>query len=319
MTSTSWNRSRTPSTAEQSAALRRAIRKRAGTRPRRRGPRAPRALREAGVFARKALGQHFLTSARVLRRIADAVELAPDETVIEIGAGLGGLTAELATRARRVIAIELDDALAAYLRGRFAGTNVVVVHGDALVLNPAELFARAGASGPYVVTGNLPYNIAQPLLRHYLEARPQPRRLVVMVQAEVAESIVARPGEMSLLSVSVQLYGEPRLLFRVAPSVFYPPPKVRSAVVRVDVAVGLRAPVDDVEAFFHVVRAGFGTKRKQLRNALAHGLRIDTATAAELLAAAGIDPTLRPQALPLDSWAALTRAWIARGRPEGQR
>ena len=318
MTSTSWRRSRTPSTAEKPAALRRAKRHRPATSSRRRrGPRAPRELREAGVPARKALGQHFLTSARILCRIADAAEPASDETVIEIGAGLGGLTAELASRARRVIAIELDEALADYLRGRFAGTNVVVVQGDALALRPADLLAQAGASAPYIVAGNLPYNIAQPLLRHYLEAQPKPARLVVMVQAEVAASIVAKPGEMSLLGVSVQLYGEPRLLFRVPPSAFYPPPKVRSAVVRIDVAPALRAPEDDVEAFFHVVRAGFGTKRKQLRNALAHGLRIDTTTAAELLAVAGIDPTLRPQALPLKAWAALTKAWIAHGRPEG--
>ena len=320
LTSTSWDRSRTPSPAEKSAALRRATRNRSSARPRRRrGPRAPRELREAGVPARKALGQHFLINTRILRRIADAAELSPDETVIEIGAGLGGLSAELAARAGRVIAIELDEALADYLRQRFAGTHVLIVQGDALALQPAEVLARADASTPYVVVGNLPYNIAQPLLRHYLEAQQQPTRLVVMVQAEVAESIVARPGEMSLLSVSVQLYGEPRLLFRVPPSAFYPPPKVRSAVVRIDVAPRLRAPVDDVEAFFRVVRAGFGTKRKQLRNALAHGLRIDTATAAELLAAAGIDPTLRAQSLPLEAWAALARAWIARGRPEGER
>ena len=124
---------------------------------------------------------------------------------------------------------------------------------------------------------------------------------------------------MSLLAISVQLYGEPRLLFRVPPSAFYPPPKVRSAVVRIDVAPQPRAQVDDIEAFFRVARAGFGTRRKQLRNALAHGLRIDPAAAAELLAAAGIDPSLRAQALSLDDWAALTRAWVAAGWPEGER
>ncbi len=238
--------------------------------------------------------------------------------MIEIGAGLGGLTAELSSRAGRVIAIELDEALAKHLRQRFAGTNVTIVQGDALELEPAALLAQTAASGPYAVAGNLPYNVAQPLLRHYLEARAKPRRLVVMVQAEVAGSIVAKPGDMTLLAVSVQLYGQPKLLFRVPPSAFYPPPKVRSAVVRIDVTPALRAPVDDIEAFFRVARAGFGTKRKQLRNALANGLRVDSATAAELLASAGVDPTLRPQALPLESWAALTDAWIAHGRPEGK-
>ena len=219
-----------------------------------------------------------------------------------MGAGLGGLTAELAARAGRVVAIELDEALAAHLQRRFADTNVAVLQGDALTLPPAEALARGGATA---------------LLRHFLEARPAPQRLVVMVQAEVAESIVAAPGDMSLLSVSVQLYGEPRILFRVPPSAFYPPPKVRSAVLRIDVASQLRAPVEDSEALFRVARAGFGTRRKQLRNALAHGLRIDPATASDLLAAADIDPALRAQALALEDWAALARAWTERGRPEG--
>lgn len=242
--------------------------------------------------------------------------MAPGETVIEVGAGLGALTAELAARARRVIAIELDEALAAYLRRRFEGTNVAVLQGDALALAPADVLVRAGARAPYVVAGNLPYYAAQPLLRRFLEAQPKPRRLVVMVQAEVAESMVAGPGRMSLLGVSVQLYGEPRLLFRVPPSAFYPPPKVRSAVVRVNVAPALRAPVTDVDAFFQVARAGFSAPRKQLRNALARGLGIEPAAAADLLAAAGIDPTLRAQALGLADWSALARAWVERGGPE---
>jgi 16S rRNA (adenine1518-N6/adenine1519-N6)-dimethyltransferase len=280
--------------------------------------RAPRELREAGISARKALGQHFLTSARTLRRIADAAGPSAGQTVIEVGAGLGGLTAELAARAGRVVAIELDEALAGYLRRRLAGTNVFVLQSDALAVSPAQALAEAGASGPYVVAGNLPYNIAQPLLRHFLEAQPPPERLVVMVQAEVAESIVAGPGQMTLLGISVQLYGEPRILFRVPPSAFYPPPKVRSAVVRIEMAPRPRVPVEDIDAFFRVVRAGFGTRRKQLRNALAHGLQIEPATAAGLLAAADIDPTLRAQALPLEAWASLTRAWVECGRPEGR-
>ena len=290
--------------------------------PRRRRPgRAapPPELRQAGLSPRKALGQHFLISGRVLRRIADAADLTPEMPIIEIGPGLGGLTAELSARAGRVIAVELDEALAEYLRRRFADTNVLVLQGDALAIDPGEALAQAGAAPPYVAAGNLPYYAAQPLLRRFLEAQPPPERLVVMVQAEVAESIVAQPGELSLLGVSVQLYGAPRLLFRVPPSAFYPPPKVRSAVVRIDVSPGLRADVPDVEAFFRVVRAGFSTKRKQLRNALANGLGIAPVAAADLLAAAGIEPTLRAQALSLAQWATLTRAWLAAGRPEGER
>lgn len=251
------------------------------------------------------------------RRIAEAVEPRRGETVIEIGAGLGGLTAELAKRAERVVAIELDERLAEELRRRFDGTNVTVVQGDALEIAPHDALAVAGASGPYAIAGNLPYAIAQPLLRHFLEAQPRPRRLVVMVQAEVARSIVARPPDMSLLGVSVQLYGQSRVLFRVPPSAFYPPPNVRSAVVRIEVSPHLRADVDDTGAFFRVVRAGFATRRKQLRNGLANGLRIEPSLATELLDAAAIDPTLRPQALSVDQWATLARAWAERGRPEG--
>jgi 16S rRNA (adenine1518-N6/adenine1519-N6)-dimethyltransferase len=238
-----------------------------------------------------------------------------DETVIEIGAGLGALTSELAAHAKRVIAVELDDALATYLRGRFEGENVTVVQADALQVEPAWLLVKAGARPPYVVAGNLPYNVAQPILRHFLEAQPAPGRLVVMVQAEVAESIAAKPGSMSLLSVAVQLYGEPRLLFRVPASAFYPPPKVQSAVVRIDVPSRLRADVEDVDAFFRLVRAGFGTRRKQLRNALATGLGVGVSTAAELLAAGSVDARRRAQELSLEEWALLARAWVAAGRP----
>jgi 16S rRNA (adenine1518-N6/adenine1519-N6)-dimethyltransferase len=239
--------------------------------------------------------------------------------VIEIGAGLGDLTAQLSQRAARVIAIELDDTLAERLRARFAGTNVFVLHADALELSPSHVLATAHAEPPYVVAGNLPYNVAQPLLRRYLEAEPKPDRMVVMVQAEVAESIVARPGRMGVLSVAVQLYGEAELLFRVPASAFYPPPKVQSAVVRIAVAPELRVPVQDVEAFFHVVRAGFGTKRKQIRNALANGLRIDAAVAGTILSRAGIQYTKRAQELTLDDWAALAKAWDVLGRPAGAR
>ncbi|MEX2157793.1 MAG: 16S rRNA (adenine(1518)-N(6)/adenine(1519)-N(6))-dimethyltransferase RsmA [Dehalococcoidia bacterium] len=276
-------------------------------------PRPPRELREAGLAPKKSLGQHFLVDPRALRRIANACELDGETDILEIGPGLGGLTAELASRARRVVAIELDDALAAYLKQRYAGTNVSIINGDALDIDSAQLPLEAGQ---YVVAGNLPYSVAQPLLRHFLESKSKPKRIVAMVQAEVAESIVAQPGEMSLLGVSVQLFGEPRLLFRLAPAAFYPPPRVRSAVVCIEVSARPRVDVD-TETFFRVVRAGFSTKRKQLRNALANGLAIDGAVASGVLSRAGVEPTLRAQALGLEQWASIARAWTQLGKPEG--
>lgn len=272
-----------------------------------------------GFTPRKSLGQHFLTDERILRRIAEAAELTRADTVIEIGAGPGGLTAELAARARHVVAVELDERLCAHLEDRFHGTNVTVVQGNALDLDPAELLPPDRDDDAYTLAGNLPYYITQPLIRHYLEAVPAPRRMTLMMQREVARSIAAQPGEMSLLSVSVQLYGEPAILFDVPARAFSPPPNVESSVVRIDVPGGLRAPVTNREAFFRVARAGFSSRRKQLRNALANGLQIDPAAAGDLLAAAGIDATLRPQALPLEAWAAITAAWVAAGRPERTR
>lgn len=276
-------------------------------------PRPPRELREAGLVPKKSLGQHFLVDPRALRRIANACELDGETDVLEIGPGLGGLTAELASRARRVVAIELDDALSAYLKQRYTGTNVSVINADALDIDFAQLQLEAGQ---YVIAGNLPYSIAQPLLRHFLESQTKPKRIVAMVQAEVAESIVAKPGEMSLLGVSVRLFGEPRLLFRLAPSAFYPPPRVRSAVVCIEVPPQPRVAVD-TEAFFRVVRAGFSTKRKQLRNALANGLAIDGAVASDVLLRAGVEPTLRAQALELEQWASIARAWTELGALKG--
>jgi 16S rRNA (adenine1518-N6/adenine1519-N6)-dimethyltransferase len=161
------------------------------------------------------------------------------------------------------------------------------------------------------VVANLPYNIAALVLRRLLEARTPPRRLVVMVQREVAGAIIARPGSMSLLSVATQVYAETTLVMHVAPGAFSPPPKVQSSVVRIDVAPQPRVDVP-LDAFFRIVRAGFGNPRKQLRNSLSFGLHVKQDVVDEALARAGIDVTLRPQVLSLDDWAAITRAWLTR-------
>lgn len=265
---------------------------------------------------RKRLGQHFLTDRNLLRRIADAAGIRRGDTVVEVGAGRGDLTDELAQRAGAVIAVELDDALAELLRRRFDGRNVRVVHADVLALSPAELLRAGGASGPYIVVGNLPFYIASAVVRHFLEGDVRPERLVVTVQREVADHMTARPGAMTLLSVAVQAYGGARRLFTIPPGAFHPRPKVYSAVVRIDVApeprVGL--PRERMQDFFHIVRAGFGTPRKRIRNSLALGLGVDPAEAEALLRRAGVDPSRRPGELSLEDWAALTRVWLERRR-----
>jgi 16S rRNA (adenine1518-N6/adenine1519-N6)-dimethyltransferase len=273
----------------------------------------------ATVRPRKSLGQHFLTDRRVLQRILAAAGLSPADTVIEVGAGKGVLTRALAAAAGRVIAVEIDEGLCEHLRHRLAAyPNIEPVCGDILSLPPNELLARGQASPPYVVVANLPYYIASAVLRHFLESAQPPARMIVMVQAEVGQSIAAPPGRMSLLSVSVQFYAQARVLFYVPPRSFRPPPKVRSAVIRLDVRPQPAVAVDDRQAFFQLVQAGFAAPRKQLRNALALGLGIDPPSARSLLDTANIDASRRAQTLTLDEWGQLYRAWREDGRPSRQ-
>ena len=263
-------------------------------------------LRRHGLLARKTLGQHFLVDEAALDRVVAAAGLGPGDTVVEVGPGLGFLTERLATRAGRVIAVELDERLAAILETTFRDSpKVQIVRGDVLRLPPARL---AGTSR-YKVVANLPYYITSAVMRHFLEAPPRPELMVVTVQKEVAEQIAAPPGRMSLLSVSVQLYGEPEVVAAVPASAFYPPPEVESAVLKVKVFATPRVPVGDGTGFFAVVRAGFSAARKQLGNSLAQGLGLPKEQALALLAAAGIDPRRRAETLALEEWARLWRAY----------
>lgn len=248
----------------------------------------------------------------LLNRIVDAAELTAEDAVVEVGPGLGALTDVLAHRAASIIAVEVDRDLIAPLRTRFGTShNVTIIEADVLETNPSALLLRAGAQAPYVVVANLPYNIAAPVIRSFLEAELKPRRLVVMVQMEVAEAIVARPGSMGLLSVATQLYADARIVMKIAPGAFTPPPKVRSAVVRIDPLSRPRVDVP-VDAFFRVVRAGFGNPRKQLRNSLSFGLHVKQEVIDAVTADAGADATVRPQTLSIAEWESITRAWLMR-------
>ena len=261
-------------------------------------------LRELGLRPRKGLGQNFLVDRSVLPKIVAAAEVGPQDTVIEVGPGLGVLTERLAATAGRVIAVELDDALADALKKRFAGQpNVQVVHGDVLNLSPADLIGSGDSR--YKVVANLPYYITSAVLRHFLEAEARPALMVVMVQLEVAQRIVARPPDMSLLSVAVQFYGRARIVARVPPGAFYPAPKVDSAILRIDVYDKPAVEVANKEWFFHVVQAGFGQRRKQLVNSLSAGLDIDKGRASAALQSCVLSPTLRAEALSLEDWACL--------------
>lgn len=265
----------------------------------------PALLKRHGLWARKSLGQHFLLDNAALDRIVAAAELTPADMVVEIGPGPGPLTRKLADAAGRVIAVELDERMVDLLRAEvMPGRAVEVVQGDILQTDLRELVTSRGATS-YKVVANLPYYITSAVLRHILEASLLPTRVVVLVQREVAERIVARPPGMSLLAVSVQLFGAPRIVARVPAGAFYPPPKVDSAIVRIDVYPQPAEGVTDVAGFFTVVRAGFGQKRKQLRNSLSQGLRRPAADIDAVLRAASIDPTRRAETLTLADWARL--------------
>jgi 16S rRNA (adenine1518-N6/adenine1519-N6)-dimethyltransferase len=257
----------------------------------------------------KGLGQNFLIDPAALEKIVAAAGLTPDDAVLEVGAGLGTLTRRLAQEAGRVVAVELDQRLIPVLDSVLAGLdNVTLVQGDILALDPAALFQPPISNLQYKVVANLPYYITSAVLRHLLEAALKPQRMVLTVQREVAERIVAKPGQMSLLAVSVQFYGQPRLLFRLKPGSFYPSPEVESAVMRVDLHPTPPVPVEETAAFFRVVRAGFAQRRKQLRNTLAAGLRQPPEEVADRLREVGVDPRQRAEALSLEEWGRVARA-----------
>lgn len=238
-----------------------------------------------------------------MQRIADAAGISVEDTVIEVGPGRGALTDELAKRASQLIAVEVDPALAESLAEKRRGdANVAVVEGDVLEMTVEEMLNRGGGGLPYVVVGNLPYFIGSAIVRKFLQSPIKPERLIVMLQAEVAERIAAPPGKMSYLSVEMQVMAETKLLFRIPARAFRPPPKVQSAVVRLDVRDSPDVEVDDMAAYLRVVAAGFAAPRKRLRNSLAVGLRIEAPEAAAILADAAVDGDQRPQMLTLENW-----------------
>ena len=260
--------------------------------------------------ARKSLGQNWLIDRAALNRISKAAQITDDETVIEIGAGTGLLTGLLAERARRLIAVEVDEALAARLGEGFATNDTVrVLERDVLETTPEELLMAGDGRVPYVVVGNLPYFIGTAIIRRFLYAQIRPRWLIVTLQAEVAERIAAPPGRMSYLSVEMQTLASARLLFYLPPRAFKPAPKVRSAVVRLDVLDTGEVEVDDRKAFLALARAGFAAPRKQLRNSLAVGLRIQASEADAMLSRAGVDREQRPASLTLADWQEVYFAW----------
>ena len=266
---------------------------------------------------RKSLGQHFLVDDRILDRILAAADLTAEDVALEIGPGRGALTRRLLSQAAQVVAVELDDNLAAALPGRLGNPpNLTVVAADARTVDIGSLVGggvnqERGDRPAYKVVANLPYYAANPIIRRFLESEWRPRLMVLMLQREVADSMTAVPGKMSLLSVATQYYATPRPVCAVPPGAFRPVPKVTSAVVRLDLRERPAVAVSDTEAFFDLVRAGFSAPRKQLRNSLSHGLGLPGGTVGELLDAGGVDGRRRAETLAIEEWAAVYTAWEA--------
>jgi len=263
-------------------------------------------LRQYGLWATKSLGQNFLEDPEWLKQIATAAEIRGTDVVLEIGPGLGSLTPYLALMAHEVVAVELDRKFTPILRKLFKPYhNIRLIEGDILALPPMSL----GLPQRYVVAANIPYNITSALLRHLLSAEPRPRRMVLTVQEEVAARLCSKPPDMSLLSLSVQVYGEPSIVARIPAEAFYPAPKVDSAVVRIEIHDAPVIQSDLLPVFFDLIKAGFSQKRKTMRNALSGGMRIAPAAAGEFLLKAGIDPMRRAETLSLGEWEMLSRGW----------
>jgi 16S rRNA (adenine1518-N6/adenine1519-N6)-dimethyltransferase len=257
---------------------------------------------------KKRFGQHFLTDPRLLGRIADAVQATRDDVVIEIGPGRGALTAQLLERAGTVIAIEVDRDLAPLLAERWKDEpRFRLVEGDVL---QQDLGALAG--GPYLLAGNVPYNITTPILFHAMR-RPRPARAIYLVQREVADRIVAPAGSEAYgaLSVNVQALARAELLFGVAARAFSPPPKVESAVVRLIPRDDPVVSADEEEPYRLLVQGAFGLRRKQLRRVVRTLWSLDAEAADAVLARAGLDGELRPEVLTPEHFAALLRARVA--------
>ena len=249
----------------------------------------------------KSLGQHWLKDRDVLSHIADCAELTHDDIVLEIGPGLGTLTSELLRRSKKVVAVEFDQELARKLPSQFHGTNLEVITSDILSFDLTTLPEN------YAVVANVPYYITSKIVQLLMTASNKPRIAVLLVQKEVAERLAARPGKMSILAVSAQLFADVTLGDVVKAALFTPPPKVDSQVVILRTRTTPFLTDVSESDFFKVVKAGFSSKRKKLRSSLSGGLAISKLDVEILLEKAGINPDSRAEALTLDEWVQLVR------------
>ena len=263
-------------------------------------------LKRYGIQPKKSLGQNFLVEPAGLMKVINAAVLTGSEEVLEIGAGLGSLTYLLAQNSAFVTAVEIDRCMLEPLAEALKSfSNVRIVPGDILELDPANLVKQEN----YVVVANIPYYITSAIIRHLLEATLKPSRVILTIQKEVAQRIVARDGKMSLLSLSVFVFGEPEIAGIIPAGSFFPAPDVDSAVLRIRLHPEPLIPAAKLDQFFKLAHAGFGQKRKTLRNSLSAGLSLSTGEVEAMLLKAAIQPSRRAETLSVAEWAKLLESF----------
>lgn len=269
----------------------------------------PRLLRKYGLHPDKRLGQVFLVDPVALQQVVVVANITSSDVVLEIGPGLGSLTRYLAARGGSIIAVELDENLIEPLKHVINSfNNVQVVRGDILELDLSQIILAQ----EYLIVANIPYYITSAVIRHLLSSRIRPKCIVLTVQQEVAIRICATPGNLSLLALSVQVFGRPQLIAHIPAGAFYPPPEVDSAVLRIELFPEPLIPSAQLDAFFRLAKAGFSQKRKTIRNSLAGGLALKPDEVEQLLLAANIEPRRRAESLSLEEWGKLTSIFVTR-------
>jgi 16S rRNA (adenine1518-N6/adenine1519-N6)-dimethyltransferase len=266
-------------------------------------------------YAKKAYGQNFIVNPGICPKMVDAAGVNHQFGVLEIGPGLGALTLEIAKRAKKVVAVEIDRQLILELQTRLVDVhNVDIVEGDILKLDLHRLLARHFSDMPVMVMGNLPYYITSPILMKLLEERLTERSVTVMVQREAARRLCAQPGtrQSGAITLSVHYYSVPRILFDVSPGSFFPKPKVTSSVIKLDVRESPAVSPGDERHMFAVVKAAFGQRRKTAVNAISAGMGLDKARVRDAIASMGLDTEIRPERLSLAQFAALSDALLGK-------
>ncbi|MHB8807763.1 MAG: 16S rRNA (adenine(1518)-N(6)/adenine(1519)-N(6))-dimethyltransferase RsmA [Anaerolineaceae bacterium] len=265
-------------------------------------------LKEYRLTPKKDLGQNFLVDGNILTRMVALAEITENSTVLEIGAGLGSLTFFLAQTAKQVTAVEVDKDLLPIAKKILADfSNVTLIAGDILAVDLHTLHLPDG----YTVVANIPYYITSAIIRKLLTASEKPTRMVLTMQEEVAERICAQPGKLSLLALSVQVFGTPEMLMKIPSGAFYPAPTVDSVTLRINLFPEPAIPQEKLDTFFRLIKAGFSQKRKMLRNTLSSGLHLPHDQVETLLEQAGIDPQRRAQTLSIDEWGKVTDTFLS--------